>query len=270
VSPDDHPRPPPHAARTIGEFLSAHALADGTNGVVVGLSGGVDSALVARLARDALGPERVLGVLLPDLHVGPELVAETAGYAAELGIAHRTVRIEPLEEAFRATVPELVDRVTLGNTAARIRMTVLYALARDAGRLVAGTGNKSELLLGYFTKYGDGGVDLLPIGDLYKTEVWALAEELGLPEPIRRRTPTAGFWPGQTDEGELGASYDDVDRVLRRLERLEREEEIVRGTGLPAVRVRAILARVEQHRHKRRLPPVAKLGLRTVGLDWRD
>ncbi len=266
----DRPRPPPHAAATIGAFLRAHALADGATGVVVGLSGGVDSALVARLARDALGPARVLGVLLPDAHVEPSLVEETTAYAADLGLAHRQVRIEPLEAAFGASLPEVADRVTLGNTAARIRMTVLYALAREQRRLVVGTGNKSELLLGYFTKYGDGGVDLLPIGDLYKTDVWALAEELGVPEAIRRRAPSAGFWPGQTDEGELGVAYPDVDRILRRLELLEREEEIVRGTGLAAATVRAVLARVEQHRHKRRLPPVAKLGVRTVGLDWRE
>ena len=263
-------RLPPHAAETIHSFLKGHALGGGARGVVLGLSGGVDSALVARLSRDALGPEHVLGVLLPDDHVPPELVAETEAYAADLGIAHRTVRIDPLEAAFRAALPEVEDRLTVGNTAARIRMTVLYALARESQRLVVGTGNKSELLLGYFTKYGDGGVDLLPIGDLYKTDVFALSEALGLPRAVVERAPSAGFWPGQTDEGELGATYVDVDRILRRLELLEREEEIVRSTGLPAATVHAVLQRVEQHRHKRRLPPVAKLGLRTVGLDWRD
>ena len=261
---------PPHAVETIHAFLRAHALGDGGTGVVVGLSGGVDSALVARLARDALGADRVLGVLLPDPHVPAELVEETVGYARELGIAHRTVPIDPLEAAFRAALPEVTDRLGLGNAAARLRMTVLYALARESGRRVAGTGNKSELLLGYFTKYGDGGVDLLPIGDLYKTDVWALARELGLPAAVVDRAPSAGFWPGQTDEGELGVRYADVDRILRRLELLEREEEIVRATGLPEGIVRKVLARVDQHRHKRRLPPVAKLGLRTVGLDWRE
>jgi len=263
-------RLPPHAADTVRAFLRAHGGSRGATGVVVGLSGGVDSALVARLAVDALGPERVLGVLLPDAHVTRELVEETEGFARDLGVEHRTIRIDPLEEGFRVALPELTDRVTLGNTAARIRMTVLYGLARERQRLVAGTGNKSELLLGYFTKYGDGGVDLLPIGDLYKTDVWALAEELGLPRAIRERPPSAGFWPGQTDEGELGCSYVDADRILRRLERLEREEEIVRATGLPADVVHGILQRVEQSRHKRRLAPVAKVGLRTVGLDWRE
>ena len=270
MSDPARPRVPPHAAGTIGEFLRAHALGGGLEGIVVGLSGGIDSALVARLGRDALGPEHVLGVLLPDANVPAELVAETERYASELGVAHRTIRIDPLEGAFRAALPEVTDRVSLGNTAARIRMTVLYALARETRRLVAGTGNKSELLLGYFTKYGDGGTDLLPIGDLYKTDVWALAEELDVPREIRERPPSAGLWPDQTDEAELGASYHDVDRVLRRIELLEREEEIARETGLDPAAVRAIAERVERHRHKRRLPPVAKLGIRTIGLDWRE
>ncbi len=261
---------PPNAARTIGHFLRAHALADGLTGVVVGLSGGVDSAVVARLSAEALGPDHVLGVLLPDRHVPPELVAETQRFGRDLGIAVRTVPIDAVEAAFRAAVPEVEDRLTVGNTAARIRMTLLYALAREERKLVAGTGNKSELLLGYFTKYGDGGVDLLPIGDLYKTDVWTLAEELGVPEPIRTRPPSAGFWPGQTDEGELGVSYAVVDRVLRRLELMEREVEVVAATGLDAATVHRIADRLAQHRHKRRLPPVAKLGLRTVGLDWRE
>jgi NAD+ synthase len=263
-------RPPPGAAETIGRFLRAHALAHGLEGVVVGLSGGIDSALVARLARDALGPEHVLGVLLPDRATPADLVRETEEYGRSLGIEVRTLGIEPVEAAFRALLPEVTDRVSLGNTKARIRMTVVYALARERRRLVAGTGNKSELLLGYFTKYGDGGVDLLPIGDLYKGEVWGLAAELGLPEAIRQRTPTAGLWEGQTDEGELGASYAEVDTLLRGLEELRPEAEIVRRSGLPAARVRELLERVERHRHKRRLPPVAKLGLRTVGIDWRD
>ncbi len=264
------PRLPEHAVETIAQFLRAHALAPGLDGVVLGMSGGVDSALVARLARDALGAPHVLGVLLPNAGASAARVDETVAYARSLGIESVTVPIEPIERAFRDALPRVDDRVALGNTTARIRMIVLYTLARARRRLVAGTGNKSELLLGYFTKYGDGGVDLLPIGDLYKTEVRALAERLELPAAIRSRAPSAELWDGQTDEGELGVRYADADRVLRGLEELRREEEIVAATGIPREIVDRVARRVELHRHKRRAPPVAKIGLRTVGLDWRE
>ena len=264
------PRLPAHATTTIHQFLRAHALSDGNDGLVVGLSGGIDSALVARLARDALGPEHVLGVLLPDARFPTDLRAETEEYGRSLGIETRTLPIDPIERAIARTLPELTDRVALGNVKARVRMIVLYALARERRRLVAGTGNKSELLLGYFTKYGDGGADLLPIGDLYKTEVRALSAELQLPAAVRERAPTAGLWEGQTDESELGISYDDVDQILYGLEQLRSETEIASATGFPVDRVRGIVQRVHRYRHKRRPPPIPKVGLRTVGIDWRD
>lgn len=264
------PQLPKHAESTIRQFLSAHALPPAGEGVVVGLSGGIDSALCARLATDALGPERVLGVLLPAAGFQEVLREETERYAETLGIAHRTVPLTGVAEAFRSALPEVTDRITQGNTVARLRMTVVYALARDSRRLVMGTGNKSELLQGYFTKHGDGGVDLLPIGDLYKTQVRALAAELGLPRAVRERPPSAGFWEGQTDEEELGTSYDDLDRVLFGLEQLCRPEEIHERTGIPLEAVHRIADRLARTRHKRRPPPVAKIGWRTVGLDWRE
>ncbi|HKN07002.1 MAG TPA: NAD+ synthase [Thermoplasmata archaeon] len=264
------PRLPAHAVDTIRQFLRAHALGPGTEGVVVGLSGGIDSALLARLARDALGAEHVLGVLLPDAPFPDPLRKETEGYAHDLGIEVRTVPIDPVEKAYRALLPELADRVSLGNVKARIRMTVLYAIARERHRLVAGTGNKSELLLGYFTKYGDGGVDIVPLGDLYKTDLRAVAKELGLPAAIRERAPTAGLWEGQTDEEELGISYADVDQILYGLEQLRSEEEIASLTGFPLARVREVSDRVLRFRHKRRPPPIPKVRLRTIGMDWRE
>jgi NAD+ synthase len=264
------PKLPAHAVSTIHQFLRAHALSEGATGVVVGMSGGVDSALTVRLARDALGPERVLGVLLPDARFPPALRTETEEYARFLGVETRTVPIDRVERAYRELLPEIQDRVTIGNTSARVRMTIDYALARERGRLVAGTGNKSELLLGYFTKYGDGGSDLLPIGDLYKTEVWELATALELPATIRERPPTAGLWEGQTDEGELGLPYSQIDQILYGLEQLRTEEEIAEATELPPERVHEVTERVARSRHKRRSAPVAKVGLRTVGLDWRE
>ena len=264
------PRLPPHAVETIAQFLRAHALGEGSQGVVIGLSGGIDSALVARLARDALGAEHVLGILMPDASFPKPLLEETVEYAQGLGVESRTIPIEPVEAAYRALLPELADRVSLGNVKARIRMTLAYAVARERHRLVVGTGNKSEILLGYFTKYGDGGVDLLPLGDLYKTDVRAVAEELGLPAPIRARPPSAGLWEGQTDEEELGISYAEVDQILYGLEQLRSPEEIASLAGFPVERVRSIEERVLRFRHKRRMPPIPKVRLRTIGLDWRE
>jgi NAD+ synthase len=268
VIPPLSPRLPAHAEPTIARFLVAEAA--GGAGFVVGLSGGVDSSLVARLARDAVGAGGVHGVALPDGGPSDALVGESEAYARSLGITFESVPIRPVLEAFHRALPRIVDPVDLGNLAARARMTVLYAIARSGGRRVLGTGNKSELLLGYFTKYGDGGADLLPIGDLYKTEVYELARRLDLPESIQRRPPSAGFWPGQTDEAELGRPYAELDRILRGLEELRSESEIARLTGQPTSVVAEVARRVRTYRHKRRLPPIPKIGLRTVGLDWRD
>ncbi|MGI0053432.1 MAG: NAD+ synthase [Thermoplasmata archaeon] len=264
------PHRSPHALATIAAFLRAHVESAGARGAVVGLSGGIDSSLVARIAVDALGAERVMGLMLPDRGYSPSLLRETEEYAQTLGIAHRVVRLEGLTEAARELLPEVDDRVAIGNLVARLRMSVLYAVGREQGRLVAGTGNKSEILLGYYTKHGDGGVDLLPIGDLFKTEVRELARELGLPEAIRDRPPSAGFWEGQTDEVELGVSYEVADSVLLGLEQLRTAEEIARATGIEPGVVRALEERVARHRHKRRGPPIPKLRARTVGIDWRD
>lgn len=239
-------------------------------GVVVGLSGGIDSALVARLCVDALGPPSVTGVLLPDSAHPASLLDETLAYAKQLGVTVVVHPIEELERNFEALLALGEDREARGNVKARIRMTVLYAEARRREALVVGTGNKSEILTGYFTKFGDGGADLLPLGDLYKTEVRELASQLGLPAAIRQRAPTAGLWPGQTDEEELGMPYERLDRVLRGFEELREEGEIARLTGTDVAVVAAVARRIARNRHKRRLPPIPKLSLRTVGLDWKD
>ena len=264
------PRLPEHAEEVIHAFLKSHTLYHGNDGAVIGLSGGVDSALVVRLARDALGPRHVLGVLLPDQRYPRALIEETEAYAHALGVTFRTIPIDAAERAYHSMLPEVQDRVTVGNTVARVRMTVLYALARESRRVVVGTGNKSEILLGYFTKYGDGGVDVLPIGDLYKTQVRALATRLELPSAIRERPPTAGLWEGQTDEDELGAPYDRLDQILYGIELGRTEAEIAREVGETTDLVRTVVQRVTDLRHKRRPPPIPKLGLRTIGIDWSD
>ena len=264
------PRLSAHAASTLQRFLRAHVKEARARGVVVGSSGGIDSALVLRLARDALGPEQVWAVSIPDPQSSPALREEVRQYARDLGVGFREVELTPLETPFLSEFPGLADRVARGNLKARLRMTVVYQVAREHGALVAGTGNKSELLLGYFTKFGDGGADLLPLGDLYKTAVRELARALDLPAAVQARAPTAGLWEGQTDEEELGMTYDRLDQVLMGLERLMEPEEIARAVDLPLEEVRRIAERVRLNRHKRRPPPIPKLGLRTLGLDWRD
>jgi NAD+ synthase len=267
---DLRPRLPAHAADTIARFLRSQVREAGARAVVVGLSGGIDSALVARLCADALGPKSVVGVLLPDAAHPTALLEETTAYAQALGVETVLRPIGEVERAFDSLLQQGDDVVGRGNVKARIRMTVLYAEARRRGALVVGTGNKSEILTGYFTKFGDGGADLLPLGDLYKTELRELARRLELPAPFLERAPTAGLWAGQTDEAELGVSYDVLDQILRGLEELHPEAQIAEALGVDPATVAAVVHRVAQHRHKRRLPPIPKLSLRTVGLDWRD
>ena len=264
------PSLPAHAEEAIHRFLRAHADEAGRAGYVLGLSGGIDSALAARLAVDSVGPDHVTGVLLPDAQFSSALANETREYAESLGVEALSLSIDESEEALRRVLPDVSDRVAWGNVKARLRMIILYAVAAQRQRLVLGTGNKSELLLGYFTKYGDGGADVLPLGDLYKTQVRELARHLGLPQAVLERAPTAGLWEGQTDEAELGLPYEQLDRVLVGLERLYTEAEIMEKTGFSESVVREVVERVNRNRHKRRLPPIPKLSLRTVGIDWRD
>jgi NAD+ synthase len=264
------PRLPGYAHESIVRFLRSHLDGPPARRAVVGVSGGIDSAVVLRLASEAVGPDRVVAVLLPDSRFPAPLREETTAFAGGLAGTVRVVSIDPIVASLRGALPDVWDPTGLGNLAARARMTALYAVAGTTGGLVVGTGNKSELLLGYFTKYGDGGADLLPIGDLYKTEVRALAGDLGIPEAIRLRAPTAGLWDGQTDEGELGLPYEAIDQILRGLEELREPSEIAEISGIAPPAVDGIVERVRRNRHKRRSAPVPKLGLRTVGLDWRD
>jgi len=256
----------PEMTGVITRFIAHRLELSGAAGAVIGISGGVDSAVVAALCVRAIGKERVLGMMLPEKEPLPEAVEAVEW----LGIG---CRVEPIGELVKAAVdagPERLSRECAGNIKARLRMMLLYAEANQNGRLVAGTSNKSELLTGYFTKFGDGGADFLPIGDLYKTQVRQLASELGVPEKIRRLAPTAGLYPGQTDEGELGIKYDRLDRILLGLELRLEPSQIARRAAVPLSEVERISARIQATVHKRALPPIPKIGIRTIGLDWRE
>lgn len=215
-------------------------------GVVMGLSGGIDSAVVGVLAKRALG-DNVLGLIMPCYSSSADK-EDALLVASKFGIRTITVELSPVFDAFRAVLPE-GDRLAVSNIKARLRMVTLYYYSRNLRYLVAGTGNKSELMTGYFTKYGDGGVDVLPLGGLLKTEVWQLARELGIPGQVIAKPPSAGLWPDQTDEHEMGVSYPELDQTLRCMEKGD--------TGNCTQEVlRRVLELNGISEHKRRLPPI--------------
>ena len=190
----------------------------GRKGIVVGLSGGVDSAVAAVFCCRAIGGEKVLGLSLPSAISKASDIEDAAMLCKKWGMEHRVVSIEPMLDGFR-TMPEFKDsRYMLGNLMARIRMVILYYHANRDHKLVCGTSNRSEYMLGYCTKFGDNAADLQPIMHLYKSEIYMIAEELGIPKSILKKTPSAGLWEGQSDEEEIGLSYEEIDTSLRKLE----------------------------------------------------
>jgi len=235
---------------------------------VVGVSGGVDSALVCFLTAEALGPENVLALRMPYKTSSPESLKHAQLVIECTGVQSRTVDITPMVDAYLERYAPDADRVRRGNVMARMRMLVLYDHSASFGGLVVGTGNKTEILLGYTTLYGDAAYALNPIGDLYKTQVWQLAEAVGVPEVIVKKAPSADLWMGQTDEGELGFSYRLADQILYRLvdERYTPEEVVAQG--FPEEVVRAVVERMRRNHYKRIMPPIAKLSHRTVGYDF--
>ena len=254
---------------TITAFIKRHVEAAGAKGVVLGVSGGLDSAVMASLCVKALGKSKVVPVIMPAADSNPLDAKHGLLVCKWLGIrpVHRS--IAPVVEGVVQSLGGKPDSRTLGNAKSRARVVVLYALAQTKGFLVCGTGNKSELLAGYFTKWGDGSADLQPIGDLYKTQVRQLAKHLGVPRPIQTKAPTAGLRPGQTDEGDMGVSYEELDAVLKGIELNHQLATIARKTGVPLAKVEKINGMVRKSEHKRHMPLIPKIGARTVGIDWR-
>lgn len=190
----------------------------GCTGIVLGISGGIDSAVAAAFCCRAIGPDKVLGLSLPTAISNPEDCKDAATLCAQLGIEHKIISIEPMLEGFKAITGYTVSPYLTGNLMARIRMTIIYYHANLDHRLVCGTSNRSEYMLGYCTKYGDNAADIQPLLHLYKDEVYEAARELKIPEPIIKKAPSAGLWEGQSDEKEIGLSYAEIDASLRALE----------------------------------------------------
>ncbi|HEY3304846.1 MAG TPA: NAD+ synthase [Candidatus Binatia bacterium] len=240
----------------------------GVRRVVLGLSGGVDSSLSAVLAAEALGPDNVLGIMMPYKSSSAESLEHAELVVRKSVIQSMTVDISPQIDAYFARFPE-ADPKRRGNKMARERMTILYDHSARWEALVLGTSNKTELLLGYGTLYGDMASAVNPLGDLYKTQVWALAEAVGVPEAIVKKKPSADLWEGQTDEAELGFSYLDVDRLLYLMvdERYSKPELV--AAGFSEQFIDEVTRRVMNSHFKRRLPIIAKVSQRTIDRDFR-
>ena len=250
------------------DFVRRETRKAGYSRVVLGLSGGVDSATAAAIACRALGPRRVLCALLPYRTSSPRSLRDARRMARLLGSRTTTIDISPMFDAdFRRQ--RGAGRVRRGNKMARERMSVLYDLSMADRALVLGTSNKTELLLGYGTIHGDTASALNPLGDLYKTQVRMLALHLGVPEEIVWKPPTADLWSGQSDEGEIGYPYSELDRLLVRLVDGRGDRADAVAAGFPARMVGAIIGRIVGSQFKRRPPLVAKLSTRTVGVDFR-
>lgn len=261
----------PAVRRQLVGFLRAYAEDAKTSGYVLGLSGGVDSAVVAALAAEAVGPDRVLGLMLPHATSAPQDKEHAMLVARALAIPTEEIDITPVVAAVeRACAAHAPRDMAAANVRPRARMIVLYAHAHQMGRLVLGTGNKSELMVGYFTKWGDGAADVYPLGDLYKTDVWALARDLSLPREIVEKAPSAGLFPGQTDEGELGFRYAELDATLAELEAGHDVATAARRAGVPEEVARRVEHRVRTSAHKRNPLVIPKVGFRTPGWDWRE
>lgn len=239
-------------ADRIAAWLREQLSAAGAAGFVLGLSGGVDSATAAALAVRAAGSQQVLAVLMP-CYSQPQDARLAHQVAATFAIPTVTVDLGPAYDALVAALPPSSHPLAAPNIKPRLRMAALYYLAQSHNRLVLGAGNKSELMVGYTTKWGDSGVDLLPLGDLSKTQVWALAHELGVPQEVIERPPSAGLWPGQTDEGELGITYEELDRVLAAMEGGD-------TAGIAPATLEKVREMVARSAHKRTMPPVFRVG----------
>jgi NAD+ synthase len=269
------------ARRVIAGFIRGQLRQAGFERAVVGLSGGIDSALVACLVAEAIGAERLLCLLMPYRTSSPSSRADAEEVVARLGCASRLVDISPIVDGYfgiegdGGPVPGAggvealaASALRRGNFMARARMTVLYDASVTWGGLVVGTGNKTESLIGYTTLFGDSACAFNPVGDLYKTQVRQLSLAVGVPDAILRKAPSADLWPGQTDEAEAGFTYHELDRLLFWMIDRRRSAAELEALGFDPATIARIERMVAGSEFKRQVPPVAKLGPRTAGVDY--
>jgi NAD+ synthase len=259
---------PPLVEEILVRFVRNEIHRTGFRRAVVGLSGGIDSSVVTFLAARALGPDNVLAVMMPYKTSAEATSRDAQAVIEQLGVQSIETPITPQIDAYFARFPE-ASRLRLANKCARERMTVLYDQSAAFEGLVLGTSNKSELLLGYGTQFGDMASAVNPIGDLYKTQLRALAAHLGVPRTILDKTPTGDLWVGQTDEGELGFRYADADRLLVLMVDQRWKDADLVAAGFDEAFVARVARLIRRNHYKRRMPIIAKLSPRTVDRDFR-
>lgn len=273
-----HPATPPRepdlsidveaTTEILAGFLKTEVERTGLHRVVVGLSGGIDSALAAYLAVRALGPSGVVGVLMPYRTSDPSSVRDAETVVGALQIVAERFEISEIVDVFASKAGAVGPR-RLGNVMARVRMLVLYDRSVEHDALVLGTSNKTELLLGYGTIHGDLASALNPLGDLYKTQVRELSRALGVPKPILTKPPSADLWPDQTDEKDMGLRYDEVDRILSLLVDARVSPGTIVAKGFPRKTVLQVQRSIMRSQFKRRMPLIAKVSTRSIGWDFR-
>ena len=259
---------PQWTTKILSNFIRTELHRTGLRDLVLGLSGGIDSAVAVYLAARTIEPARIHACLLPYRTSSEDSLLDARSVVDDLGIDAETIEISPIVDGFEKTAGE-VSRLRLGNVMARARMTLLYDRSAAHRALVLGTSNKTELLLGYGTLHGDLAAALNPIGDLYKTQIRSLAEYLGVPESIRTKPPSADLWPDQNDEDDLGFRYEEVDRLLALLidARVSRATAI--EAGFSPELIDNVTRRIIGTQFKRKLPVIAKISTRSIGWDFR-
>ncbi len=258
---------PDLARKILTGFIKSEINRVGFTRAVVGLSGGINSALSCVLAAEALGPENVLAVRMPYKSSSPESLEHAQMVIEQFKVQSETVEITGMVDALISRDPEM-SKTRKGNIMARARMIVLYDQSEVFKGLVVGTGNKTEILLGYTTLWGDSASALNPIGDLYKAQIRQLSRALGIPSAIVDKPPSADLWAGQTDENELGFTYEDVDKLLYLLVDHRYSPEECIEVGFDPTFVETVVTRIRRNQFKRMLPPIAKLSNRTIGYDF--
>lgn len=262
----------PLVTARIKRFIKDYIEKSGAKGIVVGVSGGVDSSTTAALASLAIGSEKVLALSMPEEETYNATDIEHVRMLAEkFGFQIETIDISPILRAYYSSLPiyDEKEKRCKGNLKARTRMICLYYYANRLGRIVCGSSDKSETMMGYYTKWGDVAADISPLMDLYKTQVRQLAAYIGVPKEIVTKPSTPALWPGHLAEEELGIKYETLDLILLGLENFLSPEEIASQLNLPLNLVLDIKARWLSNEHKRRAPLTFKLGYRTAGIDFR-